>query len=811
MKRFKHSTAFKALLGYLLLAAFAGGTVWFIYNKVVELNKPNETELNDQKMTLFSDAATRLYTTDGISRDIIRNKDTTRLVEFHGSVDTVSVILDSLKTLYPDEKNTQNELDSIGALLQLKKNNLHDLLEFREQYTKESYHDRVMSRIEEKGYILDSIDYKNMVENLDPQQQEIVVGYLNYVEQRDANQMNERIADSLIKTVKQVLLSLEFKEHRFQQNVIDRENKLLNNDLKISNRLQNIRNKIEQEELQKSLARVESVQKTQNQTSTIMIVFGVACTVTILVFVIMILRDINRSRRYRKALEKAKRFSEQLLKSREQIMATVTHDLRSPLNSISGYSDLMGKTDLNSKQKNYLKQLKKSSDFTIQLVNDLLDLSRLETGKIRIEKLPFIPEHIIEDTVETVIPKPDPKKLNIQISLDDEFRKTFLGDSFRLRQVLSNLLGNAYKFTKRGKIELTGEIVHEKEKLFLIIGVEDSGIGMTKEQQEHIFEEFSQAETSTEKQYGGSGLGLAISRKMAGLLDGSIKVESEPDKGSKFTLKIPVELAKQTTVNDKKEQGISQLKNVDNLHVLLVDDDQIQLDLLKEVLSNQGFSITTAKNGKVAWRKIKNHNYDAVYTDIQMPELDGFGLVKKIRAKGSLKDLPVLALSGQSDKPKSAYINKGFTDYILKPFEVNKLLKSTAKMLPIEMEKRHEKKALVSSESTLYNLQELNIFTGGDEDSLKAVLKSFIEETDHNIKKLKKTKEHQDRKKAAFIAHKMLPMLRQMKASDSILWLERIERYKSKSLTSEEFEQSLEWSIKHTQKLLKVLKKEVAT
>src|SRR5699024_7568797 len=159
---------------------------------------------------------------------------------------------------------------------------------------------------------------------------------------------------------------------------------------------------------------------------------------------------------------------------------------------------------------------------------------------------------------------------------------TFLGDPFRVRQVLSNLLGNAYKFTKRGKIEITGETEQENDKLFLIIGVEDSGSGMTKEQQEHIFEEFSQAETSTEKQYGGSGLGLAISRKMAGLLDGSIEVKSEPNKGSKFTLKIPVELAKQTAEHHKKAPSNSQLKNVDNRHILLVDDDRTQLNLLKE-------------------------------------------------------------------------------------------------------------------------------------------------------------------------------------------------------------------------------------
>src|SRR5699024_10977455 len=256
----------------------------------------------------------------------------------------------------------------------------------------DNYYDRVLKWLEDADYIFGSTDYKSMVKDLKPYQQKVIIDYLKYAEKDNADRLTQRTADSIVQTVKTVLLELEMKEHRYQMSVEDKEDKLLANDLKISRRLRALRTKIEQEEIRKSIERVKRTRETLNETSRIMILFGASCVVTILIFVILIIKDTNRSRRYRIELEEAKGYAESLLKSREQIMATVTHDLRSPLNSILGYSDLMNKTELTLKQKTYLTQLRKSSDYTMRLVNDLLDFSRLEAGKILIEGLPFVPQ-----------------------------------------------------------------------------------------------------------------------------------------------------------------------------------------------------------------------------------------------------------------------------------------------------------------------------------------------------------------------------------------------------------------------------------
>lgn len=737
--------------------------------------------------------------------------------DFHKSIDTVSGIIDSLKTLYTD-KNTKNELDSINKLLQLKEGNLSELLEFRRKNGNENYYDRVLKRLEKADYLFETDDYKRL-KKLKPYQRKVIIDYLEYAKKDNANRLTNRTADSLINTMKEVLLSLEMKEHNYQKNLAQKENILLDNDRKLSSQLRKIRAKIEQEEIQKSVARVKSTQDALNQTSKIMIVFGISCVITILIFVILIVRDTKKNQRYRKELERAKSYAESLLKSREQIMAAVTHDLRLPINTILGYSDLMGKTDLSPKQKTYLNQLKKSSDYTIRLVNDLLDFSKLEAGKILIEKLPFVPKDVVEDSVYGSIASPDPKNLKISLSLSEDLQNTFVSDPFRLRQILVNLIGNAYKFTEKGTLNISGEILQKSKKKYLRIAVKDSGIGISKKQQKLIFQEFSQAEASTEKRYGGSGLGLAINKKLASLLKGKISVKSKLGQGSTFILEIPV--GKPRSISSKQEiQEKWKLKNANKYSILIVDDEETQRSLTTEILKNQGFQIKTAENGEEALAQIAQSDFDVVLTDIQMPKLNGFQLIKKIRQQKTEKPIPVVALSGEAGTSRESYLKKGFTNYLLKPFEPNTLLKILADLLGLEIETEGESKvelkinsttlnSQMARENTLYDLTDLKTFTEGDRESVKLILKSLLENTQHNLEILNAARRHDDWKRVAFTAHKMLPMLRQIKAENTIVPLEKLERQKSENLNNGELNIYVDKALLNVQDLLKSLRKEV--
>ena len=782
------------------MSVFGALTIWFIYSKVIKLNfseKPNES---GQKMALIGQAATRLYTTEGISRNIIQNKDTTELDDFRKSIDTISMVIDSLKTLYTTE-TTQSELDSIGKLLTLKEENLIELLEFRAENASDNYYDRVLKRLEKADYLFGSTDYEEMVKDLEPYQQKVIVDYLQYGEEDKADQLSYRTAEELISTTKQVLLSLEMQEHEYQKRIEEKENKLLVNDLKISDRLQKIRIKIEQEEFQKSLERIASGQKTMDQTYLIMIVFGVACLITILIFGMIIIKDNNKSRLYRKELEEAKVYAEQLLGSREQIMATVTHDLRSPLSSILGYADLIEKTNLDSKQKNYLNQLRKSSDFTMKLVNDLLDLSRLESGNISIEKFPFVPEQLIKDVVDTNIRSFNTKNIEVKLELDKNLKENLISDPFRLQQILANLIGNAYKFTEEGEIKIIGKLLENK---YLIIKIKDTGIGISKDRLKSIFEEFSQAESSTEKKYGGFGLGLTISKKMIELLNGEIDVESELGKGTTFSIKIPVEISKKKTT--KQVENIK-LLNAAGKKVLVVDDEQTQLDLISEILKTSGFKISTAKNGVEALKKAKENTFDAVFTDIQMPEMGGFELLKNLRKNPKTKEIPVIALSGMTDKKLEEYLALGFANYLIKPYTINALLKAIAKALNLEMKTETVNKiAHKESSSADYDLQDLEIFTDKDQEALKSIIQSLIKNAEINLQKIIAAEKEKDFYKVGFIAHKMLPMLRQIKAEKVVAPLEKLESQQTESLTSKEIRSLIEKLEIQLEKLLSALK-----
>lgn len=810
VKKTKFSISVKILFGYVLLAGFGALAIWFIYSTIREINTPQVADDSQKKMGLISEAATRLYTAEGISRNIIQNKDTLELVRFRHSIDTISMLLGSLKELYEVE-TTRNELDSIGSLLELKEANLLELLEFRRENASENYYDRVLKRLEKADYLFGSTDYKQMVKGLQPYQQKLIIDYLQYGEEENANRLTHRTADELINTTKQVLLSLELQEHEYQKRISEKENQLLVNDFKISDRLRKIRSKIEQEEIQKSLEAIEARENALSQTNLIMILFGIACLITILIFGVIIIRDVKKSKLYRKELETAKSYAEQLLHSREQIMATVTHDLRSPLSSILGYADLMDKTDLNSKQKNYLNKLRKSSDFTMKLVNDLLDLTRLEAGHIKIDQLPFVPASLIEDVVYTHIPSPDPKNLKIEMEVEGNLHNNFVSDPFRIQQVLGNILGNAYKFTEKGSIKIKAGLIYQGLQKQLEISVTDTGIGIRPEKLTSVFEEFSQADEVIQRKYGGFGLGLTISKKIIELLNGRIDVESEWGRGTTFIITIPVE----ESLSDIQLENIKKLriKNVSQQRVLVVDDERSQRKLIQEILKISGFEIDLAENGEEALEKLKNATFDVVFTDIQMPKMNGIDLLKQVRKHPELKDLPVIALSGMTDKSLEEFLALGFSAYVIKPYTINSLLKAVSEVLHLEIEETSTSKKQESTtsktESEGYDLADLKSFIEDDEEALQMILNTMIESTEANLKILQAAYQKKELETIGFTAHKMLPMLRQIKADVVTQSLEILESKAAVDLSWDEIEDLIENIETHTHILLSDLRQNV--
>lgn len=774
MKENKQSITFTVIAGYLLLTALTAFAVWFIYSQVIDYTSMTESNFSSNKrLLLVGQAATNLYEAESLSRQLIQTGDTENLEVYEAEIDTIRHTLDSLNEISVDTNITE-DIDSINLLLSLKVANLEELLKLREREGNQSYYSRVIAELQRVDENFSNRNYDERFKDLAPHQRSVLVKLLEYSERDNVQQITTQTLDSLVQSVKNVLSELEIADRRFRRTIRETEDQLLANEINLNSQLRNLLSTIEAEERRTSLEQVSERQDIIRSTSRTMGVLGALSSAVILIFLFLVVRDVTRSQRYRKELEEAKQYAESLLKSREQFMATVTHDLRSPLNTIIGYTDLLEKTKLSRSQFHYLNHLKKSSDYILHLVDDLLDLSKLEAGKMTIENVSFNPRVLLEDTVENSVPIQKYEEVEFKVNLSQELDRMVESDPFRIKQIVTNLVTNACKFTEEGIIEINGFLESKNLTSNLVIQVKDTGIGISEEKKEAIFEEFSQEDSSIEKRFGGSGLGLAISKKLTELLDGSIKLESELGKGSEFTIRIPVKSVTNQEVPSSQKQKIPQ-KEMSRFSVLIVDDEPAQLGLLSELIKATGMSIDLSTNGKEAVEKLEEKKFDLVLTDIQMPKMNGFELISYIRNNPKTAEIPVLALSGQANKSPEEYLQKGFSGSLLKPYNSSQLLQMIEEALQTEINKptgKRENKKISSN----YSLSEVALFSGGDDQALSAILDAFIESTRANISALNIEYQKASKEGVAAIAHKMLPMFRQLKAKIIVEQLEVLEQ-----------------------------------
>lgn len=774
MENTKKSITYKVIAGYVMITALAVFAVWFIYGQIVRVSdNARSNALSNQKLFLVSEVATNLYNLESTSRDILQNQNSEALPKLQSQIDTISAVIDSLRVL-SEEQTMRQELDSLLFYLNQKSENTQEILNLRKEGTTDSYYAKVISRLQKIDDAFEDDDYETQLRDLDPATRNAILGFIEFSEEERANRLTQRSADSLVNSLKLVLNDLERQERRMLFTINEKENELLENDQIISNRLRNLRAEIEQEEIKKSVAQVSTSQELLQQTSLIIGVAGVVSIVTIIVFLVLITKDTNRSQKYRKELEDSKNFAESLLKNKEQIMATVTHDMRSPLNTVIGYSDLLQKTTLDNQQQHYLTHLRNSSEYILRLINDLLDLSKLEAGKIQIEHLRFSLKNIVEESIKNTVPEPDTKKLAVVTHLDDSLANELISDPFRLQQILTNLLSNAYKFTKKGGITIEGTLLEKADDYFLEMCITDTGIGISKELQKQIFEEFSQANSTIEKHYGGYGLGLSITKRLVNLLGGEVRLESEVGEGTSVRFSIPVQLA---PITEKAETPVqpSVVHFSNDQKVLIVDDEPTQLALTREVVKSVGLSFSACSSVKEALQLVEADRYDLILTDIQMPEHDGFDFIKQLKSAANTAEIPVIALSGKADVTAETYREKGFYDNLLKPYKATELIALMGEVLDVKAETTMQSEAILQNASQLFDVTEVGLFAQGDRDSLRAILNSFLQNTADNQNVLEQHVDKRDQKGAAFVAHKMLPMFRQLKIEMCIPALEAFE------------------------------------
>ncbi|WP_347050946.1 hybrid sensor histidine kinase/response regulator [Flavobacterium olei] len=775
-------TALKVLISYVALLALVVTVGWFLYAEYMVYNKlEDKIALEKTKILRVSRLFSNVYKTEGLARKTIQTNSEKDFKSYLIESDSLGFRLDSLRQTASSEYQ-RKLLDSVSFLLSEKIENIRQLREIKNKADDETSVNNAIDEITKMEFNLRKLELQDFTKNpnqLGSYQRGVLQRYVDYLNQNipddSTNTLSKKASDSILANSKKLLSSVKIKAEKKKESLNFEENKLLQNEIAISDQLRKVLRIIEREIINISIKNNSLKEKSLKRINEIVTASAVIGLLLTIFFSILIVSDYTKSHLYKKQLEIANFKTKNLLKSREQLISTVSHDLKTPLSTIVGYSELLGNSDVNTKQSYFIKNIKNSSEYISQLVQDLLDFSQIEAGKISIEKVPFSLPEIIDDVAKNIQTVYKQKDIDLIINVDEQFDKRIVGDPFRLKQILSNLIGNAYKFTEQGHIRIAA---YANEDQFFTISIQDTGIGIEKENQKLVFEEFAQANEGIEKKYGGTGLGLSICQKIISILGGSLSLESIFGKGSTFKIQLP--LLFDTSENNIKTESITKVSTKSKKQTFIVVDDDINLlNLTSGVLKQEQHEVFSFTHPARALEVIQNTSFDFVITDIQMPEIDGFIFLEKLQElpESIFKNQPVIALTGRTDLDLSVYKNAGFTTVVKKPYSPKILLETIQHILDHEELPNIEIAESDETESSqIYSLDTLRDFLGFDEDALKEVIRSFIESSIENLELLEQAITDKNIEEIKSIAHRIAPMFKQIQANEIGEILKKIEK-----------------------------------
>ena len=491
-------------------------------------------------------------------------------------------------------------------------------------------------------------------------------------------------------------------------------------------------------------------------------------------YIIGFSQDITQRILAEQELLQAKKITEDSAKAKETFLANMSHEIRTPMNGILGIAGLLGKTTLDAQQQNYLKIIQDSANNLLAIVNDILDLEKIEAGKIQLEEIPFNVSDKIMITLQSFTFKAEEK--NIQLSYKNQLPATLQvkGDPYRLAQVLNNFLSNALKFTEQGAVTLVTKIKFDKEDWAAIeFMVEDSGIGIPSDKIKSIFDPFVQANTNTTRKYGGTGLGLSICKNLIEMQGGELWVESTENKGTSFRFIIPYKKCDAAPLQSETPLAIN-YNSLGNCKVLVAEDVELNQFLARHIMESWGFEVVIADNGKKAVDALLQKDFDLILMDIQMPEMDGMEATQQIRKMEDPKKaaIPIIALTANALKGDSEkYMEAGMNDYLSKPFTEENLftvikrnLKSVTIMSNnIENGSAGQPSAHGSGNTEpLYDLTMVRSVSGGDESFIKKMVQLFVETVPPGVTDLQEATKLQQWEKVGKVAHKLKSTLDSM-------------------------------------------------
>ena len=767
----------------ICVSVVAGYIVFKEINKLSHQEKINQEDRN--KIVQISKILSMVNETENAGRIAIRSDEKEALQAFlEKNIYLQNEVLKFRRDITSEKQLLT--LDTISSLLNLKSNNLQELKAFQESDSTSIIIRRAIRKLsslepylgyeffdKKKNAVSDASSTSDIASILKKYKGVKVPASFEKI--KKSNKIDKVVMETLS------LLNKVNEEAKASKSLINEKmHKLWQNDVQVSKKLDDLLHNFEEEVLINS-QKLSQERKTifENSKNLLILSFLIALGI-IAISSIIIINDFVTSQRYRRRLEAANRKSNNLLKNREQLISMVSHDLRTPLSSIVGYSELLGKLDITEKGKNYLSHIKFSSEYISKLVDELLDYTRIESGKVVIEKIPFNLPEVIDEVASNVKSAYKNKEVALSFAFSDIVNNlNFSTDAYRVKQILYNLISNAFKFTEQGTVHIEADARLYKDDIYEIgVAVTDTGIGIKEEQQEHIFNEFTQANDEISKFYGGFGLGLHISQKLARLLNGKIYLESEEGKGSTFTLRF---LAEKVVERTRTTPIITSDKRAEDINIVVIDDDQSILSLITELLKQKKIGAITFTNGKEALSALEKLQFDLVITDIQLPEMNGFHFVTLFNEKYAVAPLPVLAITGRRDVPESFYTKSGFSGILPKPFTPEKFYEKLKVFFPnLNTEVEHKPIMVMPYNNTNgYTPEVLESFMGDDIEGIAGIYKHFLSETEENLQKLEASAKVQDYATIKSIAHKMTSMFAQINAqreSEILIILNKVDK-----------------------------------
>lgn len=767
----------KATVGYILMTAIIILAGWLVYGNTQSVMLVDKAE---KQFMMRRDLTDRLV----YSVLEVNNKERAiclglydKLPEFNNAVEQTLATAETLKKCLGNDSATVR-IDSLEYLVQMKRQNTFILMRIMGNADADRFymdkvkslsqgHDSVMMKQkaleikEDKETVYEVVKTKKtffgrLGDAFRKQRYDTVhVARHSRKNVSDSLSHNVDIADTVADVLKQIRQQQAMNERRASSNIKRREQRQQIMGIELTQRISQIMADIRADEhnaLQESL---DKDREARQDVLLKIILLAIAAAATAIVLSSYIRRSIRREREYRRNIEEAKDETERIMRQREQLLLTITHDIKAPAASISGFIELLKGGHLDRQMQLYIDNIGTSARHLLNLVGALLDYHRLDAGNVEPHPVLFCPNRLVADCVEAMKPQAAEKGLDIRVRADDEkLDRMYKGDTFRIKQIIDNLTGNAIKYTAEGSITVTVDMEARTVDgwQWIKICVNDTGRGMTREESERVFKAFTRLSDAQGTE--GVGLGLAITKELVEILGGKIKLVSEKGKGSSFIVFLPLESGEEYN-EDKKSDDKGQTQKsfattIGNKNILIVDDDRLQLNLLTEMLGRidkqKLFTVKAMTHASEALKEIDSFRPDIMFVDIEMPEMSGTEFLKRI-AKGRRQR--IFAMTANEPTIKQELLACGFDGCLFKPFSINEL----AKALSVEIKEE------IKGKST-DKFGQLTAFAEGDKDAEREIFSGYISELEEFIGLLGNAKADDLRRKVAHVAHKSLPLMK---------------------------------------------------